>query len=167
MYKANNKNIFSRYVLLCLVILFQFSRGFSQQLPDFSGDWVLNPDESKLEAYWTANLTDGNIKIAHEEPDFSFWRSFTIKNKDRITSYKLITDGQEQKGKHHTFWRLYWQQNTLVLIVRRHGIAIDSVRYSLSTDRLKLTADENVDTPTLTYHNLWIFVRRSLSMVKE
>jgi hypothetical protein len=149
-----------RSISLSIVLTLFVSISYCQQLPNFSGDWVLNLSKSKLQADWTSGLTNGIFKIVHNEPNFSFWRSFTIKGKDKVAAYEIPTNGQEQKGKHKTIWSLSWKQDTLVLVVRRHEMTIDSVRYSLSTDKMKFFADERVDIPK-SYHNHWVFDKKS------
>ncbi len=142
---------------LIIVLILLMSKVYGQQLPDFSGDWVLNFDKSKLQASWTSGLTYGNFKIKHKEPNFSLWRTFTINGKEQVVDFELTTNGQEQKGKHKTLWSLSWEKDTLVLVIRRHEMTIDSVRYSLSADRNEFVADERVDIPREQYHNYWVF----------
>ena len=134
---------------------------FSQDKPNFSGDWALNLEKSKLQAYWTSDVTYGKFIINHEEPSFSLWRTFTIKGKEKIMAYQIQTDGQEKKGKHSTFWTMNWEQDTLVLVIMRKETVIDSVRYYMSADQKEFVADEKVETPKLRYHNLWVSDRIS------
>ncbi|MBN1187994.1 MAG: hypothetical protein JXB49_37310 [Bacteroidales bacterium] len=148
---------------LSIVLFFMFLVSYGQELPDFTGDWILNLEKSKLQAYWTSGLTYGNFIIDHKEPYFSLWRTFTINGKEKEMSYKIQTNGQEQKGRLGTLWFMNWDQDTLVLVVKRKGAVIDSVRYSLSEDRKQFTADERVDTPKSAYYNSWVFDRRSSS----
>jgi hypothetical protein len=69
------------------------SAGYCQQLPIFTGDWILNLEKSKLQAYWTSGLTYGNFKINHNEPNFSLWRNFTINRKNKVMEYQIPTNG--------------------------------------------------------------------------
>ena len=87
-----------------IVLVLFVSAGFSQQRSDFSGDWILNLNKSKLQANWATGLTYGNFKIDHQEPNFSLWRTFTIKGKEQVMDFKIPTNGQKQKGKHKTIW---------------------------------------------------------------
>ena len=100
------------------ILLFGFLSIVNCQVkPDFSGEWNLNLEKSKLQAFWTEGLTKGNLKIVHEEPKFNLWRSFTIKGKERLLDYTMETNGKEKKGKHRTNWTLSWQQGTLELVI--------------------------------------------------
>jgi len=144
-----------------IVLVLFVSAGFSQQRSDFSGDWILNLNKSKLQANWATGLTYGNFKIDHQEPNFSLWRTFTIKGKEQVMDFKIPTNGQKQKGKHKTIWSLSWEQDTLVFVVQRHEMTIDSVRYSLSADKKEFIADERVATPRESYYNRWVFDKKS------
>jgi hypothetical protein len=150
-----------RSIYLLVVFILFIHSAYSQEKPYFSGDWILNLDKSKLQAYWTAGLTYGNFKISHNEPKFSLWRTFTIKGKDKIMAYDIQINGQEQKGKHKTIWTLSWEQDTLVFVVKRHEMTIDSVRYSISPGRTEFIANERVDTPKLKYYNHWVFDKKT------
>lgn len=144
----------SRLLLLEAVLILFVSAGYCQQT-NYSGDCALNLNKSKLEAYWTSGITKGIVKIVHNEPNFSFWRSFTIKGKEQVTEYAIQTNGQEQKGKHRTTWTLSWKQDTLILAVKRKNM-LNTVKYYFSADR-DLVADEYFDSPSMKYHNHWVF----------
>ena len=155
-HKFLNRDFKRRSFSLIVVLTLFVSMSFCQQLPNFSGDWVLNLNKSKLQADWTSGIANGIVKIVHNEPNFSFWRSFTIKGEDQVTSYAILTNGQEQKGEYDFIWTLSWKQDTLFLVVRKHE-TINAVRYYLSANMMELVADEKFDSPNLSYHNYWVF----------
>lgn len=132
--QLQKKTIVRKSFLLIAVLTLFVSMGYCQQ-PNFSGEWVLNLDKSKLQAYWTSGLTKGNLKIVHNEPNFSFWRSFTIKGKEQVTSYALVSNGQEQKGARRTIWSLSWKQDTLIVVVKRKKM-VNAVKYYFSANMM-------------------------------
>jgi len=162
----HDKNFKGRSFSLIVILTFFVTMSFCQQPPNFSGDWVLNLNKSKLRADWTSGLTNGIIKIVHNEPNFSFWRSFTINGKDEVKSYEMLTNGQEQKDKYNFIWTLSWKQDTLLFIIQNHE-TISDVRYYHSENKKEFVADEKYDSPNMSYHNLWILEKKSLKTTKE
>src|SRR5512146_1345803 len=137
----------------------------AQQKPDFSGEWVLDLQRSKLEV---PAPDSGKFTITHREPAFSLLRVFTRKDKQD----KLLLDftvggpevvyrepGLESRG------RLYWQGDTLILdatmILPDGRQGADLVQYTLSEGGRVLTARESFRGPRVRYDNLWVFVRSS------
>jgi hypothetical protein len=149
---------------LVFALTFFMEIGYCQK-PEFSGEYVLNIDKSKLQATWTAGLTKGDLKIVYHEPNFSFWRNFTINGKEKITSYALVTNGQPQKGEHKTIWTLTWKQDTLSVLVTRKSM-INEVKYYFTANG-DFVADEHFEDYKTSYHNHWVFDKRSPVTKKE
>jgi hypothetical protein len=142
------------------------SVSYSQQHPDFSGEWILNISESRLQAKWTAGLEKGIVKIVHNEPDFRYWRIFIIKGNDDILTFNLQTAGQEKvegTNDRKTISSLSWKQDTLLYITRTilgRREAINIARYYLINNDSTLVTDEKFTGPKMTYNNLWVFDKK-------
>jgi hypothetical protein len=134
--------------------------------PNFSGDWVFNPEKSKLEI--KIKLESATFTIDHKEPDFRFSRVFVIGGKDNALAWALTTDGKEvvtvEDGRtDHS--RLYWDGDVLVFDVRmvlKDGReATNVVRYSLRDGGRTFVAEEKFRGPVLKYDNLWVADRKN------
>lgn len=142
---------------LSIILLFFTSMLYGQELPNFTGVWILEIEKSNLEAQWAQGITKGVFKIVHEEPSFKLWRSFIIDSAENIIEYQILTNGQEQKGKYDTTWTLIWQHDTLLLTIDRIGM-VSTVEYYL-TEQNELIAEERLNSDESSYHNRWVFVR--------
>lgn len=154
-----------KIILITALSLFG-SVSYSQQHPDYSGEWILNLSESRFQAKWTAGLEKGIVKIVHNEPDFRYWRVFIIKGNDDILSFNLQTGGQEkteESDDRKVISSLSWKQDTLLYVTRTilgKREAINTVRYYLINNDSALVTDEKFTAPKMTYHNLWIFDKK-------
>jgi len=130
---------------------------YGQELPNYSGKWNLNLEDSQLEAAWTEGITAGTFQIEHKDPHFALWRVFTIKGRNKKQDYQILTHGEEQKGKFRTTWSMVWQEDRLYLTVTRKGM-VNTVEYYL-TEQGQLVADERQTSANVNYHNHWVFDR--------
>jgi hypothetical protein len=134
--------------------------------PDFSGEWTLNKEKSKLENKQASNLEQATLRIEHREPLFKFHRTFTLGGKEDILSYELPTDGKEatgQEGEVKTFSKLYWEGDTLVYstrLIAPWGEATNIVHYRLLDNGRLLQAEEQFRGRRLSYDNLWVFEKK-------
>jgi hypothetical protein len=133
---------------------------------NFSGDWVFNPEKSKLEI--KVELESATFTIDHKEPDFRFSRVFVIGGKDNALAWALTTDGKEtveEEPGQTLHSRLYWDGDVLVFDVRivlKDGReATNVVRYSLRDGGRTFVAEEKFRGPVLKYDNLWVADRKS------
>jgi hypothetical protein len=130
-----------------------------QEKPDFSGDWIFNPQESKLEI--KIKIARASFTIDHKEPNFHFSRVFVIDGKQDALSYTMTTDGREVVRKQAdgtTYSRLYWDGDGLVfdtrIMLNDGREAINIVRYSLRDGGKTFVAEEKFRGPVLKYDNL-------------
>jgi hypothetical protein len=146
-----------------LILLVSAWPAFSQQKPNFSGQWTFNKEKSRLAAAWAAGIERGTVRIDHREPQFTFERIFTIAGKDSKVSYTQTTDGkavEKVDGDIKESSRMYWEGDVLVLSERyqKPGLpeATNVVHYRLLEGGRVLEAVERVTGPGA-HENLWIF----------
>jgi hypothetical protein len=141
----------------------------AQPKPDFSGEWVLNKEKTKLELLTLDRLEAGVLRIEHAEPLFKFHRVFTVDGRESEFAYDLTTDGREvtrQDGDRKLISKLYWEGAALVYhtrIVTPNGEATNIVKHRLVDGGRALESDERREGPDLKYHNLWVFDLRPSS----
>jgi hypothetical protein len=137
----------------------------AQARPDFSGEWVLNLQESTVPR--PISIERGTVRIDHREPAFWFHRSYVIGGTPREASYTGATDGKEFTGTGpqgvHSVSTLRWDGPALVLAMRLEGPgfeATNDVRYELLNDGRRLRATEQGRSPQGNHDAVWIYDRR-------
>jgi hypothetical protein len=158
-----NRVLFCALLALCLTACTTPS---GSQRPDFSGRYLLDRINSKLEAIDISSLQSATIVIEHREPVFKFQRTFTMGGRDQTFSYDLTGDGNEVKAQsagQDQYSRLYWEGDTLVFamrIVSAAGESTDTVHYRLTNGGHQLEAEEAFRGPGGNYDNHWVFTRQ-------
>jgi len=152
-------------VALVTLLLFA-SQVAGQRKPDFSGEWSLNKEKTRLQLQQLNAMEKAVVTIEHREPLFRLHRTFTIDGKDNSVSFELNADGKEverEEGTRRLFSRLYWESESLVFstrILAAEGEATNVVRYSLLENGRVLRAAELFRGPRFSYENLWVFDRK-------
>jgi hypothetical protein len=138
----------------------------AQARPDFSGEWVLNLQESTLPPP-VSSVERGVVRIDHREPAFSFHRSYVIGGTPREASFTGVTDGKEFTGTGPqgvlSVSTLRWDGPALVLVMRLKGPgfeATNDVRYELLSDGRRLRATEQGRSAQGNHDAVWIYDRR-------
>ena len=138
----------------------------AQARPDFSGEWVLNRQESTLPPP-VSSVERGVVRIDHREPAFSFHRSYVIGGTPREASFTGVTDGKEFTGTGPqgvlSVSTLRWDGPALVLAMRIKGPgfeATNDVRYELLNGGRRLRATEQGRSPQGNHDAVWIYDRR-------
>jgi len=128
--------------------------------PDFSGEWNLDLELSRLEI---PAPTCSTVRIEHREPSFDLYAQHVWEERSRTVHFELTTDGKEVVEKEAdgrvTHLRMYWEGDTLILDAwwpEGEAKATNIVKYSLSADGRTLMADERAKALKYAYHNLWI-----------
>ncbi len=138
----------------------------AQTRPDFSGEWVLSKERSRLQVPQATSLDRGLVRIQHRDPQFRFHRVFVSGGQDDTLTWQLKTDGVEvagENGQMRTFSRLFWEGDTLVFVTRfvsPRGEATNTVRYRLKDGGRTLEAHEVFRGPRFSYDNLWVLEKR-------
>jgi hypothetical protein len=137
-----------------------------QARPDFSGEWVLNRQESTLPPP-VSNVESGVVRIDHKEPSFNFHRNYVIAGVPREAGFIRNTDGEEvsDTGAQGLATRstLRWDGPALVLAMRIKGPgfeATNDVRYELLDGGRRLRATEQGRSPMGNHDAVWIYDRR-------
>jgi hypothetical protein len=148
------------------LIVFAAAAAAAQARPDFSGEWVLNRQESTLPPP-VSNVERGVVRIDHREPAFSFHRRYVIGGTPRDASYTGATDGKEFTGTGPqgvlSVSTLRWDGLALVLAMRIKGQgfeATNDVRYELLNGGGRLRATEQGRSPQGDHNAVWIYDRR-------
>ncbi len=132
--------------------------------PNYSGTWVFNPDQSKLEIPVPKS---GVFRLDHRDPVFVLERTF-VRQDGRSDELKLeLTTGGKDNVRSvrgsEAHIRIVWDGAVLVFdsyLVEGGQKATNVVRYTLRDGGETLTADERFNGPKLKYHNLWVFNRQ-------
>jgi hypothetical protein len=142
------------------------SATWAQAQPDFSGEWVLNRQESTLPPP-VSNVESGVLRIEHREPSFSFHRTYVIAGTPRDAAFTRRTDGAEssETGPQGlvTVSTLRWDRTALVLAMRIKtpgGDATNDVRYELIDGGKRLRATEQGRSAMGNHDAVWIYDRR-------
>jgi hypothetical protein len=139
--------------------------------PNFSGTWILNLRESRLELGKDAP-TASTFHIRHEEPHFHLRRTHVFSDgKSDTWGIDLVTDGKHEvirdDGPNRDVTRMYWDNDVLVLDEKETApdgsFGTNVVRYSLSPDGKKLTALEHEEYPGGKRTNRWVFDKQGKS----
>ncbi len=134
------------------------------QRPNFSGIWVVNFKESKLEIEAPESSL---FNIRNDDPLIVLSRTYKAKDYEDTFSLEMSTDGKEfdtSKSNIEIRGNCTWQGDTLIFesrLLRGNSEGKNVVRYRLSQDGRQLTADERYDGEPQSYHNLWILNRKN------
>jgi hypothetical protein len=139
----------------------------ARQRPDFSGEWVLDLENSRLHEDYSV-IERGVVHIEHREPMFTFRRVFTVKGRPSETSYTVTTDGKEHRTTRPnggvTIAAMHWDRDALVVQQRisdpKAGPLTNDVRYELADEGASLRATEDLSGGGRSHHNVWVFRRR-------
>lgn len=138
----------------------------AQARPDYSGEWVLNRQESALPPA-VSNVERGVVRIEHREPEFHFQRTYVIAGTSQDAEFSIRTDGAEQTqtapNGAPTTMTLRWDGPALVLAMQIAGpayTATNVVRYELLDGGRRLRATESGRAPQHNHDAVWIYDRR-------
>ncbi|MGH7694016.1 MAG: hypothetical protein ACRENH_03500 [Gemmatimonadaceae bacterium] len=135
--------------------------------PDFSGEWTLNAQRSKLGLEQLRGLESAIVRVDHRDPHFQLWRKFVLRGEAHIVDLGLDARGQaieSRVGKQRRVSCLTWEEDTLVFTTHMYasgGVSTNIVRYTLEQDGEVLQARESFRGPALSYENFWVFERVS------
>jgi len=136
----------------------------AEQKPDFSGEYVLNPQASALGG-GAAAVRSAILRIEHREPMVRCQGAFTFDGTsfdyvlERVSDGREIVDGKEPP----TTSSLRWDGDALVFIDRTDAAdaaVTMSWRYELDDGGRRLTAIERIRGGGRDQDNVWVFERR-------
>jgi hypothetical protein len=128
---------------------------------DFSGEYVLNRQASKLSAAAAGGVQSASVSIEHQEPHFRCQFTFIVDGKPFEGAFELVTDGREvthmERGR-LTVSTLHWDGDALVSTDRSEGTI--TFRYELLDAGRRLRVTEQIRGTDHDQDNLWIFERQ-------
>jgi hypothetical protein len=156
--------------LLGILLVVGLAAGISvaaQERPNFTGEWTLDLENSRLHDDFRA-LERGVVRIDHREPAFSFRRTFFVKGQPSEASYEVTTDGREHRGPApgggESVSTMVWEQTALIVRQRishpKAGQLTNTVRYELVDNGRTLRATEDFEGAGRSHHNVWIYRRQ-------
>jgi hypothetical protein len=136
----------------------------AEQKPDFSGEYVLNPQASALGG-GAAAVRSAVLRIEHREPMVRCQGAFTFDGTSFNYALERVSDGREVvDGKEPpTTSSLRWEGDALVFIDRTDAADAPvtmSWRYELDDSGRRLTAIERIRGGGRDQDNVWVFERR-------
>lgn len=140
---------------------------------NFSGEWTLNRQKSRLQLEALAKVEQAVLQIEHRASSFSLHRVLTIDGQRHEVVFDLPTDGSQvvrHEGERELRSRLGWESDILVFtthIVTPSGEAINTVRYRMLPRGRQLEAAERYRGPGLSYDNLWVFDKAGRSAIES
>lgn len=135
------------------------------QKRDFSGEWVLNRQDSILSPGADA-IQSADVKIEHREPTFHYKATFVGKDGPSQIEYELQSDGRDVVSTDETVSiasRLGWDADALVAswqIRQPDGELNISFRHELIDNGRRMRASEVLRGTDRSQDNIWIFDRR-------
>jgi len=141
----------------------------AEQKPDFSGEYVLNPQASALGG-GAAAVRSAVLRIEHREPIVQCQGAFTFDDTSFNYTLERVADGREVvDGKEPpTTSSLHWDGNALVFIDRTDAADAPvtmSWRYELDDSGHRLTAIERIRGGGRDQDNVWVFERSNVLRV--
>ena len=137
----------------------------TQQKPDFSGEWKLNPQASTLSPHVAAAVRSGEVRIEHREPTVKVHLRIVMDPKPFDARFERRSDGREIVGTHpdrRTVSSLRWDGDALLFTDRIQGSdgeLVISFRYELQEGGRRLRAMEQLRGGGRDQDNLWVFAR--------
>ncbi len=134
-----------------------------QLRPNFSGDYALDRDASKLEG-GAASARGARLRIDHHEPMIRIDAKFEFFDKTFAWSMHRAVDGREVADHSDPLSRssLRWDDDALLFTVRgdRANAATTTWRYELADGGSRLRAVEQIRGGGRDQDNIWVFERR-------
>ena len=156
------------YTLAALFLLTGAMTVIAQQKPDFSGEWKLNRQASRLSPIVAPVAQSGVLRIEHREPRFTAHQTIVLDGKPFDSKFELLSDGREvattdDRGR-RTVSTLRWDGDALVVTwrIQRPDADADvtiSFRYELQDGGRRLRAAEQIRGGGRDQDNLWVFER--------
>jgi hypothetical protein len=132
--------------------------------PNFSGEYVLDRDASKLEG-GAASARGAVLRIDHYDPMIRIDAKFEFFDKTFAWSMQRTSDGREKinPSDPRNISSLRWDNDALLFTDRTTGPGAEVTmtwRYSLVDDEGRLQATEQIRGGGRDQDNIWIFARR-------
>lgn len=144
-------------ILLALLICFVYPLKTFAQKPNYTGNWALNQDKSKLESR-PEGLTGSLFVIKQDGDEFKLTRYHFFGEKKKKISFKMTADGKTRGVKLLFKGKLEWKDNSLMATLWRKNFR-NVVNYNFGDSQNEFIADEVFTGNPKNHHNIWIFDR--------
>ena len=144
-------------ILLTFLMLYLSQEFAFGQKSDFSGNWVLNFEKSKLE-HQPDGLTSSVFIIKQEGDKFKLIRYHIFGTKKKKISFKMMADGKIRRIKFLFKGKLEWKENNLLSTLWRKNF-LNVVNYKFGDNQNEFIADEVFTGNPQNHHNIWVFNR--------
>ena len=133
--------------------------GRAKPKPDFSGEYALDLNASKLEG-GAASTRDAVLRIDHHEPMIRIDAKFVFFDKTFAWSMHRQCDGREttDPSDPRAMSSLSWDDDALLFVYRADVTML--WRYELEDSGRRLKASERIRGPGRDQDNVWVFDRR-------
>ena len=135
------------------------------QRPNFSGEWKLNRQASKLSPAIAPTVRSGRLTIRHFEPRLASHLAIEFADRPVESKFELVSDGREVVADHEgqrIISSLRWDADALVatwqIHAPEHELAI-TFRYALQDDGRQLHVAEQLRGDGRDQDNVWVFER--------
>jgi len=147
----------SKIILLALVVFFVSRSQTFAQKPNYTGTWLLNLENSRLESR-PEGLTSTVFIIKQEGDKFKLTRYHIFGEKKNKISFKMIADGKTRRVKLLFKGKLEWKEHNLQATLWRKNF-LNIVNYKFGDSQNEFIADEVFTGNPKNHHSIWIFDR--------
>ena len=144
-------------ILLTLVGLLFFQSQIFAQTPNYSGTWVLNNKESKIQSR-PDGMTSSVFIIKQVGNDFSLTIHHIFGNAKDTIFIKMLSDGKTRQVLNILKGKLEQKNNYLQITLWKRGF-LDIVKYKFGQNKNQFIADEVLTSDSDNHHNIWVFDR--------
>jgi len=146
----------SKFLLLFIGLSFYESQVFSQT-PNYSGTWVLNNEQSKIQTR-PDGMTSSVFIIEQKGKDFSLTIHHVFGNQQDTIVIKMLSDGKTRRVLNVLEGNLKQRKDGLHITLWKKDF-LDKVTYKFGKDENEFIADEILTSNSDNHHNIWVFNR--------
>jgi hypothetical protein len=144
-------------ILLPIIVAFSFQLSTFAQTSNYSGTWVLNNENSKIQTR-PDGMTSSIFILKQTGNDFSLTIHHVFGNQQDTIVIKMLSDGKTRKVLNVLQGKLERRKDGLHITLWKKDF-LDKVTYRFGKDKNEFIADEVLVSDSDNHHNIWIFDR--------